>query len=132
MIRSRAWDKFETALLIESYIKIEQGLVSRSLELEGLSKRLRQMAINRGETIDDTFRNFNGMNWQCALIKQVFQNTTYSDRNNSKIFIEMVQLYQTDRLAFDQILGILELVEATSTARKDNSVCMHCEYGTDF
>lgn len=104
MIRSRAWDKFETALLIESYIKIEQGLVSRSLELEGLSKRLRQMAINRGETIDDTFRNFNGMNWQCALIKQVFQNTTYSDRNNSKIFIEMVQLYQTDRLAFDQIL----------------------------
>lgn len=53
MSRQSNWDKYEVALLIESVMKIHQGIVSRDDELHKLSNLLRKRAQNLGQTIDD-------------------------------------------------------------------------------
>lgn len=99
------WDKYETALLIDTFWEIEK-FPSRKQELiEGLSETLRLKAINSGLIIDEKFRNVNGITMQLAPIAHAF----FPDRpslTSSKMFDQMVELYKTDRELFDKTLAI--------------------------
>ena len=59
----KSWDKYEVALLIEAYFEIKKDYKRKKEILTDLSNSLRQRAINMGYTIDDEFRNLNGMLW---------------------------------------------------------------------
>lgn len=98
------WNKYEVALLIEAYQNIKQGRVDRNSTLVGLSQNLRQMAINKGLEIDDTFRNLNGMRWQLGFIERAFLCDSYESRTPSRIFVEMVAQYKDNQEEYQSIL----------------------------
>ncbi len=105
MKRQPTWDKYEVALLIESYLKIENGIGSKLGTLKEISNNLRVKAENEGLLIDETFRNLNGMQWQLGFIDRAFKKTGYGSHMPSKLFQEMVEMYQIDRTSFDSILA---------------------------
>lgn len=99
------WDKYETALLIDGFWKIEKSLGERKAIIDDLSKVLRTRAINLGMQIDEVFRNVNGISMQLAPIAHAF----FPERptlTTSAMFTEMVNLYKSDRKAFEEILCV--------------------------
>lgn len=98
------WDKYEVALLIEAYQNIKQGRVDRNTALVALSQNLRQIAINDGLEIDDTFRNLNGMQWQMGNIDRAFAGESPDVARYSQLFGEMVALYNENQAEFQAIL----------------------------
>ena len=97
------WDKYETALLIDTFWEIEKSPESRQILIKKLSEELRAKAVNAGMDIDDTFRNVNGITMQLSPIGHAF----FPDRpslTTSAMFNNMVQMYLNDRAAYDTIL----------------------------
>ncbi len=105
MIKSIKWDKYEVALLIESTLNINLGIVTREDELKALSDTLRRRAKNLGVDFDDKFRNFNGMSLQVAAIESLIEPER-APRHCAKLFIEMTDLYKNDREKFNAILAV--------------------------
>ena len=105
------WDRYETALLIDTFWEIEK-FPSRKQELiKGLSEALRLKAINSGLMIDEKFRNVNGITMQLTPIAHAF----FPDRaslTSSRMFDRMVELYKTDRESFDRILAVAKSMVA--------------------
>lgn len=56
-------------------------------------------------TIDDTFRNLNGMQWQLGFIKCAFTNSSVGNHQPSKMFCDVVNMYLNDREKYDEILS---------------------------
>lgn len=97
------WDKYEVAYLLKACIDVENGLITRADAVSAVSKHLRQRAINRGEKIDDIFRNENGINMQFAALSNCYHGKQ-SGLTISKLFRDIVSLYKSDRGSFNQIL----------------------------
>ena len=58
MIR-KAWDIYESALLLDTFISIENGNINRKNAIDDLSALLRSLGQSRGITIDEKYRNTN-------------------------------------------------------------------------
>lgn len=100
------WDKYETALLIEAWLNVEQGKQTRQAAIVLLSKALRERSVKHGTEIDDVFRNENGISMQLSNIQRLMLNQPDARHHNTKIFIDMVEMYFTDRHQFDEILQV--------------------------
>ena len=98
------WDKYETALLIDTYLRIASGGVDRKTGISELSKDLRKRAINAGKEIDNIYRNENGIAMQLVKIESLMLKKPDAQKHNTKIFIDMVDLYTTDQDQFNRIL----------------------------
>lgn len=103
MMLQKTWDKYEVALLIECYEKIKDG-ENRKKALMRLSNDLRNMAILAGKDIDDTYRNYNGMTWQFAILEKTFQEANLGSHKPSRLFVEMIELYQNNRPQYERYL----------------------------
>lgn len=99
------WDRFETALIIEAYLMVERGEVSRKKAISTLSQTLRYRAIEKGLAIDEIYRNENGVAMQLGNIQRLMRRTPNCDKHNSKVFVEMVNISQTDTQLFNSILS---------------------------
>ena len=77
MKRQPTWDKYEVALLINSYIQIKNGIEEKTHELKKLSEKLRRKAENEDLIIDETFWNLNGMQWQLGFVDCAFNNKNF-------------------------------------------------------
>ena len=99
------WDKYETALLIEACCLVNNGVIRRKDAISQLSKQLRQMAIDNGIIIDEIYRNENGISFQLANVQRLITRQPDAKKHNTKIFIEMVEMYYNDRTQFEQILN---------------------------
>lgn len=105
------WDEYETALLIDTFWQIEKTPNRKQELIKGLSDALRQKAINSGVTIDEKFRNVNGISMQLSPIAHAF----FPERpslTSSVMFNRMVELYKTDREAFNKILAVAKTMVA--------------------
>ena len=92
------WDKYETALLIDACARILAGEESRKDAITRVSTALRKRAVDNGIEIDDIFRNESGIALQLANLQQLMKNQPdFPTRNNSKLFKDMVQMYNTDK-----------------------------------
>ena len=103
MNKLKIWDKYEAALLIETFGKINEENGPRKQCLEELSNLLRRRAENLGLEIDDKFRNFNGMCLQLAAIESLLLPAK-SERHCAQVFLYIIDLYKNDRKQFDRIL----------------------------
>jgi hypothetical protein len=103
MANQPQWNIYETSLLIEAYFDIKFG-ADRIERLTILSTDLRNMAILRGEEMDDVYRNLNGMIWQSKRIAQFFDPEEGEYMKPSHIFSEGVELYRNHRKQFDLVL----------------------------
>lgn len=108
MKRQPTWDKYEVALLVNSYIQIKSGTEEKAHELKKLSEKLRRKAENEGLNIDETFRNLNGMQWQFVFVDCAFNNKSFGTHSPSKMFRKMVDMYQNEKESFDEILRVAE------------------------
>lgn len=98
------WDEYETALLIEACLKVDCGEVPRTQAVAELSKALRKRAIDKGIEIDEIYRNENGISMQMSKIQQIIHHKSESKWYISKLFLDMVEMYYSDRQQFDEIL----------------------------
>ena len=53
------WDKYEAAIILEQYLKVQKKDISRKKAAEHVSCVLRKMATNKGLIIDEKYRNYN-------------------------------------------------------------------------
>ena len=104
MSRQPSWDKYEIVLLVDAYLKIKNERPMKLSILQELSNTLRTIAINRGISIDDTYRNLNGMQWQYGFIEQAFQDALHENRKPSKLFRSIAMMYKERRSDYNKLL----------------------------
>lgn len=68
------WDKQETALLIDAYIRVKNKELSNREAVKEVSALLRYRAIKAGKKIDNVFRNVNGITMQMKLVGGLIDN----------------------------------------------------------
>lgn len=111
------WDEHETALLIEACQKYDSGVISKKEAIRRLSTTLRNRAIQNDIAIDDVFRNENGIAMQLAIISGLLHHRKSGLNGASKLFKNMVVLYNSDRTAFEKIL-----IEAKKMTNNQNLI----------
>lgn len=102
-MRQPNWNEYETALLIDTFWRIERNPNKKAELIATLSNDLRRMAINEGMEIDEKFRNINGINMQLSPVAHGF----FPERSaltSSVMFDKMVALYINDKASFNSIL----------------------------
>lgn len=106
MARQLPWDRYEVALLLDAYLRIQEEPQKEKDILADLSKNLRKRAIRLGYTIDAGFRNENGMSLQYQRMKFLMTNSAYGfDGPISRCFHEVVEIYKKDRNWYQMILN---------------------------
>ena len=118
------WDKYEVALLIETYQKIQRKEVPRIKGLKDLSNMLRIKALNEGKQIDNIFRNYNGMCFMINSIATTFNQNKYLI-HGSNLFTDIVKLYNTDRDSFNDLLRKAHSL----TSFSDKDYIFHSKFG---
>ena len=89
------WDKYESAVLLDACLRVEQGVISRSSAITYVSNTLRKRAISNGLEIDDIFRNENGISMQFSAMANCLHHKS-AGLTISKLFRETVELYESD------------------------------------
>ena len=98
------WDKQETALLIDAYLRVKNKELSQQEAVKEVSTLLRRRAILSGIEIDDVFRNINGITMQMKIIGGLVEERPSGLHSATKLFNEMVALYKSNPAAFHEIL----------------------------
>lgn len=100
--KNRKWNAFETALLIDTYIKIHNGEDKDKLIRE-ISTTLRNKESKEIGEISANFRNEAGIQLQLLDIAYLFKDIKIK-RNPNKMFKSMYFLFKNDKKAFNVIL----------------------------
>lgn len=103
MVLRIPWDKQETALLIDAYLKVKNKELFQQEAIKEVSTLLRRRAVLLGIEIDEIFRNENGISMQMNIVGSLIDEKP-SGLHVTKMFTDMVALYKTRRSEFDEIL----------------------------
>lgn len=101
--RGPKWDIYEAVILLDGYLKAVQKNVSLSKASRSVSEELRKMAVNRGESIDGSFRNEAGISFQIRKMESAFKGKTVSIPATS-LFVKTVKLYREDKSRYKSLL----------------------------
>ena len=93
-----SWDKQETAILIDAYLRVKNGELSQQNAVKEVSALLRRRAILSGVEIDEIFRNENGISMQMKIVGGLVDEKPSGLHSTTKMFTEMVALYKTSKL----------------------------------
>lgn len=95
----------ESALLVDTYRRIEATPSQKNELLHQLSDVLRKRAILKGLEIDERFRNFNGMKFQYELLHYLMMDGEQGLPGNvAKTIAEMAEIYRSEPEKFENIL----------------------------
>ena len=97
------WDRYEVALIFSAYERTAEGS-DINTEAAKLSKLLRSIAICKGLSIDETYRNINGMKMQLANVQYLFTDGKKGLSGASAMIHKMYELYKTNRAEYQTIL----------------------------
>ena len=88
------WNEHEAALLVDTFEKVREGVVSRDKAIVNLSKRLRNRMVLDGIVINEKYRNVAGMDLQLlSLERSVDSNGNLVEGNHlSQIFCKIYLL----------------------------------------
>lgn len=103
MARQAAFTKHEAALLLDAYLKVLSGELSRIDSVKECSRMLRLMAVNSGIEIDDIYRNVNGISFQMASMESAYQGRTIM-KPATRLFTETVNLFFADKEEYQKLL----------------------------
>ena len=110
-----AWSKYEAAILLDGYLEVLNGKLSRKDAVVRVSRDLRQMAVRQGIAIDDVYRNENGIHFQMKSMESAWQGHTVS-KPATRLFSEVADLYKNDRHEFETILSEAKAMAETGLA----------------
>lgn len=109
------WDIEEAVLMLDMLLKSIDGKLTRKEAIRQVSEKLRRRAVNRGITIDDIFRNENGITFQMSALEVAYTGKKTKLKQPTKLFVETVNLYRNNRELYEEILKEAEnVVEPTS------------------
>lgn len=103
MANQKPWTIYEAAILLDGFLQFSEGTVSRKQAISNVSTKLRQIAINQGEIIDEIYRNFNGITFQMASLESAYRGHTVM-KPPTRLFAEIVSIYKTDQTRYQKIL----------------------------
>lgn len=112
------WNQYEAALLLEGCLQVKKG-ENKHQVVARISKDLRQMAIKKGQTIDEIYRNENGITLQMVRMQMAMAGVIDEKRKPAKIFFDIVSMYKSDRNSFNELL------------KQAKVMCMNEEEGYD-
>ena len=104
------WDIEEAVLMLDMLLKSIDGKLTRKEAIRQVSEKLRRRAVNRGITIDDIFRNENGITFQMSALEVAYTGIKTKLKQPSKLFVETVNLYRNHRELYEEILKEAENV----------------------
>lgn len=106
------WNEHETALLVDTFEKVRDGVISRENAIVNLSKRLRNRMILDGIAINEKYRNVAGMDLQLlSLEKSIDSNGNIIENNQlSKTFRAIYLLSKNERETYNTILSEANLL----------------------
>ena len=110
-----SWSKYEAAILLDGYLEVLNGKLSRKDAVVRVSRDLRQMAVRQGIAIDDVYRNENGIHFQMKSMESAWQGHTVS-KPATRLFSEVADLYKNDRHEFETILSEAKAMAETGLA----------------
>lgn len=84
------WSRQEAAILLDGYIKLQNGGLPRLRIIKQVSIDLRKMAVNNGVEIDDIFRNENGISFQMQSMESAYCGRTVT-KPATQLFKEIVE-----------------------------------------
>lgn len=114
------WDDKEVAILVDYCARIIDGELSRAQAVETASKELRDRAIHQGIAIDELFRNKNGISMQLSKIEDLFMNREGRLSKAPQLFINIVDLYFSDKKAYDEILREARFMNENNVMTQEN------------
>lgn len=97
------WDDHEIALLFDMYEQVSAG---RNIHdaAAALSKILRQKAVCEGKTVDEKFRNYNGMMFYLRRVEYLFSGGRSGMPDQQRSVLAMWDVYQNDQPRYQEIL----------------------------
>ena len=104
------WDIEEAVLMLDMLLKSIDGKLTRKEAIRQVSEKLRRRAVNRGITIDDIFRNENGITFQMSALEVAYTGRKTKLKQPKKLFVETVNLYRNHRELYEEILKEAENV----------------------
>ena len=120
MVTRIEWDEFEIALLIEACEEILYEGKHKSEIVKSVSSNLRNRAINKHITIDDVFRNENGIALQMQKMTYLLTHGEKGMPGASKLYAEVAQLREKNPKKFEEILKrAKEEIEMTGLSQQN-------------
>ena len=102
----RTWDKFEAALLIDTYNSVDVGDFKRNIAVSKLSNNLRKRAVNLGLSIDSKYRNANGISMMLSTLVYLFSDGTKQPfKMPNNMFQEVYKIYRDNPKEFATLLA---------------------------
>lgn len=130
------WDKSEAAILLEKYLEVKAGQLTKKEAATRVSEMLRRKAEINGIEIDDTFRNINGITMQFGNLEYILSSGQHGLESSSRLFMEIVDLYQTNEKEFNLLLRGMKCQMEDDMKENDidvsdifNVIKKHFEYG---
>ena len=101
------WNDHEAALLVDTFEKVRDGVVSRDKAIVNLSKRLRNRMVLDGIVINEKYRNVAGMDLQLLSLERSVDSYGCLVENNhlSHTFCKIYLLSRNDREAYNAMLS---------------------------
>lgn len=125
--RQPSWNKYEAAILLDGYLEVLDGKVSRTDAVRRVSKELRQMAVNHGIAIDDIFRNEKGIYSQMMRMESAYQGHTVN-LCATGLFTDVADLYWKHRPDYDALLNEAKaMIEAAAPNNTDGNLSQNNE-----
>lgn len=118
------WNKYESALLLDTYLMVANRTILRKDGVAMLSKRLRAAMQLVDINLSDQYRNENGISLQMSCIEYCFTNGTSGIPHFSSIFEDICELYKNENDKYSLLLAqakkIYPLPNALVNASKPN------------
>lgn len=103
MLRQAQWSIHEAVILLDELLRYKDNNSSRTEAILSVSKQLRRMAENRGQMIDDVYRNTNGISFQMSSMESALAGRTIM-KAATRLFTEAVAIYRNDPAKFERLL----------------------------
>ena len=103
MARQEPWNLAEAVILLDATLQYKAGKITRSEAVSTVSDQLRHMALNKGQEIDDIYRNLNGISFQMASMESALAGYTII-KPATRLFEEAVLLYNSNPTEYRRVL----------------------------
>lgn len=98
------WNKFEVALLVDTYEKVAKGELVRKDAISQLSKRLRYRMIKNGIEVNEKYRNENGIQLQLSIMEYIITDGEKGLAGHSQLFEEIAKLSKENHEEYVDLL----------------------------
>lgn len=132
VIKRAAFSVYEAAILLEACLKVNEGSLSKSRAASDVSTKLRSMAVNRGITIDKSYRSKAGISSQMDKMMAALEGD-FSGPYIPKLFRSTTRQYLESRDSYEKTLEkALELARTPLEADNNSELETRSDFDEDF